>query len=184
MSTPIVIEGTVPLGRRSRIPTYPAAAPVCARLREHFRPKEIRLSVRYLGFSDPTWALRSSLRLGFSVPAFHAWRPHPPIWFPPNHFPAEPVIGSVFGIQGSSCLGPRPSELSLLDSPGLPPSTSAGSPVRAFPHAFRTGIGHRLEGRKSWHSNIPLESASCGTQISTVSPFALATALLVARPLS
>ena len=55
-----------------------------------------------------------------------AYRPHPPVWFPPVHFPAELVIGTVFDIQGSSCLDSRPSELSLLGSPGLPPSTSAG----------------------------------------------------------
>src|SRR5215831_7215251 len=160
-----------------------ATAPVCPRLREHLRPKEIRLSVRNLGVSDPTWALRSSLRLGYSVPAFHAWRPHPPVWFPPNHFPAEPVIGSVFDIQGLSCLGSRPSELSLPGFPRLPFSTSAGSPVCAFPHDYRTDNGHRLKGSQSWHSKIPLESASCGTRISTVSPFALAAALSVAHPL-
>jgi hypothetical protein len=53
---------------------------------------------------DPTWALRSSLRQGYSVPAIDAWRPHPPVWFLPSHFPAEPVIGSVFGIPESPCL--------------------------------------------------------------------------------
>ena len=37
-------------------------------------------------------------------------------------------IDTVFGIQGSSCLLPRPSGLSLLYFPGLPPSASARSP--------------------------------------------------------
>ena len=45
----------------------------------------------------------------------------------PPHFPATPVIATVFGIQGSSCLLPRPSGLSLLYFPELPPSASAGS---------------------------------------------------------
>jgi len=146
--------------------------------------KQVRLNVRSRGSDRPTWAQRPSLRRGYHVPALDAYRPHPPVWSPPTHFPATPVIGSVFGIPGSSCLGSRPSELSLPGFPRLPPSTSAGSSVRAFPHSYRTDTGHRLEGRKSWHSNIPLESASCGTRISTVSPFALAAALSVARPLS
>jgi hypothetical protein len=45
----------------------------------------------------------------------------------------------------------------------LPSSTSAGSPVRAYPHVFRTGAGHRVKGGSSWHSDNPLESASCGS---------------------
>ena len=46
----------------------------------------------------------------------------------PPHFPAAPVIATVLGIQGPSCLPPRPSGLSLLYFPELPPSASAGSP--------------------------------------------------------
>ena len=57
-----------------------------------------------------------------------AWRPHPPVWGTPSHFPASPVIDTVFGIQGSSCLFPTPSGLSPLYCPRLPPSASAGSP--------------------------------------------------------
>ncbi len=93
-----------------------------------------RLKVRDLGFHRATRAQRSSLRRGYSVPALNAWRPHPPVWFPPTHFPARLVIRPVFDIQGSSCPVTRPSELSLLGFPGLPPSTSAGSPMRALPH--------------------------------------------------
>ena len=44
-----------------------------------------------------------------------------------------PVIAAVFGIQESSCLTIRPSGLSPLNFPELPPSTSAGSPTRALP---------------------------------------------------
>ena len=80
-----------------------------------------------------------------------ACRPHPPVWFPPVHFPAEPVIGTVFDIQGSSCLDSRPSELLLLGSPGLPPSTSAGRSDTGTAPSFRIGTGHRIERRNSWH---------------------------------
>ena len=77
--------------------------------------------------------------------------------------PSRAGYRPALDIQGSSCLVSRPSELSLPDSPGLPSSTSAGSPMRAHPHFFRTGIGHRVKGGSSWHSNNPLESASCGS---------------------
>ena len=77
--------------------------------------------------------------------------------------PSKAGYRSALDIQGSSCLASRPSELSLHDSPELPSSTSAGSPVRAFPHFFRTGTGHRVKGGSSWHSTNPLESASCGS---------------------
>jgi len=77
--------------------------------------------------------------------------------------PSNAGYRPALDIQGSSCLVSRPSELSLHDCPELPSSTSAGSPVRAFPHCFRTGTGHRVKGGSSWHSNTPLESASCGS---------------------
>jgi len=48
------------------------------------------------------------------------------------------VIGPVLGIQGSSCLSSTPSGLSLLSCSELPPSTSAGSLMRALPSSFRT----------------------------------------------
>ena len=50
------------------------------------------------GLRDFTWALGSSLGLGYVVPTVIACRPHPPVWRPPSHFPAMPVIGPVFGI--------------------------------------------------------------------------------------
>ena len=147
----------------SPIPTSPATTPVCSCLRVSPPPNGNSATECGAGADGgPTWALRSSLRLGYAGPALYAYRPHPPVWCPPSHFPAVPVIGSVFGIPGSSCLGPRPSELSLSHCARLPPSTSAGSPVRACPHLFRTDTGHRREGRKSWHSNTPLKSVSCG----------------------
>ena len=71
--------------------------------------------------------------MGCVVPPLIAWRPHPPVWTAPPHFPAAPVIDAVFGIQGSSCLPPRPSGLSLLYFPGLPPSAFAGSPNTCTP---------------------------------------------------
>jgi hypothetical protein len=77
--------------------------------------------------------------------------------------PSRAGYRPALDIQGSSCLVSRPSELSLRDSPELPSSTSAGSPVRAYPHFFRTGTGHRVKGGSSWHSENPLESASCGS---------------------
>ena len=115
-----------------------------------------------LAYNDPTWA-QALAPTGLCWPALNAYWPHPPVWSSPAHFPAELVIRPVFGIPGPSCLSSRPSGLSLSNCTRSPPSTSAGSPVRACPHSFRTDVGHRLEGRKSWHSNTPLESVSCGT---------------------
>ena len=89
------------------------------------------------GVLAATCAQRSSLRAGCVVPPFIAWRPHPPVWGTPSHFPAAPVIDTVFGIQGSSCLLPTPSGLSPLYCPRLPPSASAGSPdacTSVLPH--------------------------------------------------
>jgi hypothetical protein len=103
---------------------------------------------------DSTWTQRSSLRWVSHGPTLIAWRPHPPVWSPPVHFPAGPVIGTVFDIQGSSCLETRPSELSLLGSPGLPPSTSAGRSDAGIAPSFRVGAGHRVEGRHSWHLRL------------------------------
>ena len=61
---------------------------------------------------------------------------------------------------GSSCLSSSPSGLSLLHCPGLPPSACAGSPLRAS-QFFRNGTGHRVEATNPWHSDSPLEPASC-----------------------
>ena len=98
----------------------------------------------------------------------------------PPHFPASPVIDAVFGIQGSSCLPPRPSGLPLLYFPGLPPSASAGSPdtcASVLPHR------HWPSGR----SDRPLATPRCPqisfmrVWLSATRSFAFATALLVAR---
>ena len=72
------------------------------------------------------------------------------------------VIGSVLGIQGSSCLSSTPSGLSLLNYPELPPSTSAGSLVRALPSFFRTSSGHRVRGGNPWHSKFQRPTSRWG----------------------
>ena len=64
--------------------------------------------------------------------------------------------------EGSSCLASRSSGLSPLHCPGLPPSASAGSPMRA-PQFFRTGTGHQVEGRNPWQLQCTHKSASRGT---------------------
>ncbi len=140
------------VGGLSPIPTYPTfRTSLLTPSKPPLSNGNSRLDVRGRGFNGSTWAQRSSLRSGYVVPPFNAWRPHPPVWFPPVHFPAELVIGPVFDIQGSSCLVARPSELSLLNSPGLPPSTFAGrSDVCKLPF-FHAGAGHRIEGKNSWH---------------------------------
>ena len=95
-----------------------------------------------------------------------------------SRYPA--VIGPVLGIPGSSCLSSTPSGLSLLNYPELPPSTSAGSLLRALPSSFRTSTGHRVGGGNPWHSKTQQPTSRWGG-ISAISPFALATALLVVR---
>lgn len=70
-------------------------------------------------------------------------------------FPVADGYRAVFGIQGPSCLSIRPSGLSPLGFPELPPSTSAGSPTRAFPSSFRVGTGHREGETTPWHSDDP-----------------------------
>ncbi len=101
-----------------------------------YRPHQLRhppLCAEPPGDSDTTWAQRSSLRMGCVVPSVITSRPHPPVWRPPPHFPVTLVIEPVFGIQGPSCPVSTPSGLSPLHFPELPPSASAGSPVRANP---------------------------------------------------
>jgi hypothetical protein len=49
-----------------------------------------------------------------------------------------------------------------LYSPGLPPSASAGSLVRAPPF-FRTSTGHRVEGRNPWHLQHSRHQLHAGT---------------------
>ena len=100
-----------------------------------FAKRHSRIRVRNRGFRDFAWALGSSLRLGYVVPAVIACRPHPPVWPPPSNFPAMPVIGTVFGFSAflHFCRAARPSGLSLLCSSGLPSSVSAGRFSSAYP---------------------------------------------------
>ena len=141
-----------------------------------------RLGVRADGLGRPHLDPEVLAPVGSHRPTLIAWRPHPPVWSPPSHFPARPVIGTVFDIRGSSCLVTRPSELSLPGSPGLPPSTSAGRSDTGTAPSFRAGAGHRVEGRNSWHLRCSAGISFVRGPISAVSPFALATALPVARP--
>ena len=92
-----------------------------------------------------------------------------------------PVIAPVLGIQESSCLTIRPSGLSPLNFPELPPSTSAGSPTRALPRFTSvSALAIELTGKNSWRFQYPATNSTQG-YTSTVRPFALATALLFAR---
>ena len=72
------------------------------------------------------------------------------------------VIGPVFGIPGSSCPSSTPSGLSLLNCSELPPSTSAGSLMRALPSSFRTSSGHRVGEGNAWHSEYPATNSTLG----------------------
>jgi hypothetical protein len=144
--------------------------------------KAPRLWVRTCGAARPPCAQRSSLPRGFGLPSCLAWRPHPPVGRPPPPFPAWLVRAAVFGVQGSSCLVSTPAGLALLYAPGLPPAASAGSLGRA-PPCFRPSTGHRGEGRNPWQLHYARTSAPRGDPMSTAGSCALATALLVARPL-
>ena len=105
--------------------------------------------------SGPT-GLPGLLLPGFQVPG----SPHVPAGY---HYGTKLRIvpAGLSPASTSASLAAPPSGLSLLDCPGLPPSASAGSPVRAS-QFFCTGTGHRVEATNPWHSNNPLEPASCG----------------------
>ena len=120
--------------------------------------RHARIDVRDRGFSEFTWTLGSSLMLGYVVPTVIACRPHPPVWLPPSHFPAMPVIGPVFGF----CLATRPSGLSLLYSPGLPPSVSAGRFEMCLPQYFHPDTGHHEKMGTTWPLRHSHKSASRG----------------------
>ena len=136
-----------------------------------------------VGCTTVTCAQRSSLRPGCVVPAINAWRPHPPVRRTPCHFPAPPVIGTVFDIQGSHPVRP----------PHLPDfrcctvqdyrlQLTPGAPMRALLSSFRTGTSHRVDSRNPWQLRLSRKSASCRNSISASSPFAFATVLLIACP--
>ena len=159
--------GTKPSWLRSRLKSGPDNTPfaesVCSALRG--RPGQLDSPLQSVGpltAVDLTWALGSSLQLGYVVPTILAWRPHPPVWWPPSHFPAVPVIAIVFGIQGPSCLVTRPSGLSLLYSPGLPPSAYAGRFGMCSLQFFHTDTGHHEKVGTTWHLQRSRKSASCG----------------------
>ncbi len=71
-----------------------------------------------------------------------------------------PAIAPVFGIQESACLTIRPSGLSPLNFPELPPSTSAGRLTRAHQQlsSVSTLAGHRVGKRNSWRIHCPTSS--------------------------
>ena len=50
------------------------------------------------------------------------------------------------------------------------------------PQFFRIGTGHQVAGNYPWQLQRPRKSASRGSRVSTTRSFALATALMVARP--
>ena len=118
--------------------------------------------------------------MGYVVPPLIAWRPHPPVCTAPPHFPAAPVIDAVLGIQGSSCLPHRPSGLSPLYCPGLPPSASAGSPDTC---ASVLPYRHWPSGRSDRPLAAPRfpQISFMRVWLSATRSFAFATALLVAR---
>ena len=100
----------------------------------------------------------------------------------PAIFPAPPVIGRSLTFKGhilSVLLTFRTfaavlSRIAVLNTPG--------DPMRALLSSFRIGSGHRVI-RTPLASPTPRKSAPCGKPISTLHPFAFATALLFARPL-
>ena len=83
-------------------------------------------------------------------------------------------------MRGSLCLVSTPSGLSPLYSPGSPPAASAGSLVRAHPHASVPALAIGSREETLGISNAPAISSARGP-MSTARSFALATALLVAR---
>ena len=105
--------------------------------------------------SGPT-GLPGLLLPGFQVPG----SPHVPAGY---HYGTKLRIvpAGLAPASTSASLAAPPSGLALLDCPGLPPAASAGSPVPAS-QFFCTGTGHRVEATNPWHSDTPLEPASCG----------------------
>ncbi len=78
--------------------------------------------------ASPPPVPRGPRRPGYVVPDFLAYRPHPPVRRTPGHFPASAGYRPrSLTFIGSSCLSSSPSGLSLLFSPGLPPSIRRGT---------------------------------------------------------
>ena len=118
-----------------------------------------RIRVRDRGLSDLTWALGSSLQLGYVVPTIIACRPHPPVWSPPSHFPAVPVIEPVFGtlLPGHQTFRAFPAVLSRIAA-----FSSAGGFGMCLPQFFHTNTGHHEKVGTTWPPRHSRKSASRG----------------------
>ena len=99
----------------------------------------------------PTWAQRPSLGLACHGPTVIAYLASSASLETFRHFPAELVIGRHLTFKD---LPVWPPDLPSFCCATLPNCRlqSAGSPVRAYPHSFRAGNGHRVKGGNSWHS--------------------------------
>ena len=128
-------------------------------------------------------AQRSSLWVGCVVPPFIAWRPHPPVWRSPSHFPDRPVIETVFDIHRVILSNLHTFRTFAAVLSRIAAFNTPGDPMRALLSSFRIGSGHRII-RTPLASPTPRESAPCGNPFSALHPFAFATALLFVRPLS
>jgi len=117
-----------------------------------------RIKVRDRGFRDITWTLGSSLQLGYVVPTIIACRPSASL------VTSVPLPGSAGYRAGlwHSCLATRPSGLSLLYCPGLPPSVSAGGFGMCLPQFFHTNTGHHEKVGTTWPPRHSRKSASRG----------------------
>ena len=136
-----------------------------------------------LGCLTAACAQRSSLWVGCVVPPFMAWRPHPPVWRSPSHFPDRPVIETVFDIHRVILSNLHTFRTFAAVLSRIAAFNTPGDPMRALLSSFRIGSGHRII-RTPLASPTPRKSAPCGNPFSALHPFAFATALLFARPLS
>ena len=150
----------------------------------HAQPRRgISLGESQLGCLTAACAQRSSLWVGCVVPPFMAWRPHPPVWRSPSHFPDRPVIDTVFDIHRVILSNLHTFRTFAAVLSRIAAFNTPGDPMRALLSSFRIGSGHRII-RTPLASPTPRESAPCGNPFSALHPFAFATALLFARPLS
>ena len=108
-----------------------------------------------------TCAQRSSLRAGCVVPPFITWRPHPPMWRSPSHFPAAPVIDTVLDIQRVILSDLHTFRTFTAVLSRIAVFNTPGDPMRALLSYFRTGSGHRIV-RTPLASPTPRKSAPRG----------------------
>ena len=130
-----------------------------------------------LGCLTAARAQRSSLWVGCVVPPFIAWRPHPPVWRSPSHFPGRPVIETVFDILRVILSNLHTFRTFAAVLSRIAAFNTPGDPMRTLLSPFRIGSGHRVI-RTPLASPTPRKSAPCGKPISAFHPFAFATALL------